>query len=178
MNRSGIACILVLTLLSIDAQPALAGQHFTYAGIGLDLLSKDFTLILLQFPTSRIYGDTLSISKEDSHDHVYYVIRAVTKDRIGLRIGFEEPEEYLAKMRRSWAEDHRARHPYCTGVLETLVAQYGSPVGEQTSTDEALTYHVRTWYAGAETLKLHCYQLYGKGRELAEEITISKTNWE
>lgn len=161
--------ILAASLLSFAAiSPlALADSHFAYSGIGL--ATSD---LKKEFPTSLVKNEEAWLSEADSRGHVYYVRRTYAKEKSEIKMVLEKPEKYLSKQPQTWEEGHDAKFPSCENVSVNLVSQYGKPALGNNFYEERLEHTVRTWSSGDETLKLDCYRIDGKGKELAAEIDI------
>jgi hypothetical protein len=57
-----------------------------------------------------------------------------------------------------------------------LLKQYGRPGLETSSWEERLKNSFKLWSNGSETLQLLCYQIDGKGKELAAEVVIARSS--
>ena len=165
-RRSCGVFLLALSALSLVS----AEFRFQFAGIGLN---SDFKNL---FPTSLIQNEEVWLSEKDSRDHVYYVRRTYMKDHTEIKMVLEKPERFLSKKPQTWEDGHYAKFPPCQGVLAKLVTQYGKPTKERSSWEERLKNKFKTWSNGSESLELTCYQIDGKGKELAAEIVIAQSD--
>ena len=161
----------LLLVFSVMPSMAFAESHFEYAGIGLG--NSD---LKKAFPTSLVQNEEVWISEADSRDHVYYIRRTYMKDRTEIKIVLEKPEKFLKKKPQTWKEGHYARFPSCPDVLAKLERKYGKPAKEHSSWEERLKHRFRMWSIGSDNLELDCYQIDGKGKEVAAEITISRVD--
>ena len=165
------SCVAFLLVFVMTFPLVFAKSHFQYGGVGLD--TQDLKRV---FPTSLILNEEVWVSENDSRDSVYYIRRTYMKDRTEIKMVLEKPDKLLPKKPRTWEEGHYAKFPPCNDVLTKLVNQYGKPVKERSSWEERLKNNFRIWSYGSEYLELTCYQIDGRGKELAAEIVIGHKN--
>jgi len=164
-----LAATLAAVSLPSSAQIA-PPPHYTFAG-----LNAATSGLKALFPASSAYGERhterVFVSDQDVRDGVYFVsVRAAPDSPREVRLSFEMPDRLFRGRNLSWREQHVLRHPACDAIESRLIATYGNPKDIERFEEEALSFRSRVWTRAGESMTLQCYQIDGKGPELASSI--------
>ncbi len=152
-------------------------HYFEYADLHIGLDDRE---IKLSFPNSRMQSDPFSNSTTVwvSSVDVKAGISQIQINRFGglkeLRLLMEDNSIFEKRENLTWEESHYLRYPLCDSILSTLTKIYGEPTKPEPRWVESICNQNYCWHINNETLTLGCYTLHGKGKSLADEISISR----
>src|SRR5262245_26894728 len=149
---------MLRALLLLAATPALAGEPFSYAGIGLDATAAS---LRPAFPNSKFAGDYVQVADKDSRDHVYGIALPGAKKPRAVRVIFERPGGY------------RPGYPKCKVLEARLRAGFGAPNEIRKLAAEPVPRADRVWKGTRETMTLVCFA-GPNGELLAEAVVIAE----